>query len=405
MPVLRRRLRILVLSWNYPTPAAPQRGLWAERMCNTAANDADVSVIVPTPWVPPFVPVQWISRFRGIPGHEHRGAVEVYFPRVPGSIEYHSYRFDARLALPQVLALARRLHRERPFDVIHAHFIFPDGVVASRLGRELGVPVMTSEHAFWTPWLVDQPRFGSQVDAALPGIQLVTAVSDFLRQGIEAYARGRVDTAILPNVVDDAVFSPAPRPRDPDELLYVGLLRRVKRVDVLLRAVAEVRRTVPRLHLRILSANAFRAYASDRRQIHELVSSLGLDSAVCIENGADPPAVAEAMRRCAFVVISSTRRETFCSVAAESLSCGTPLILTRCGGPEEFVTPADGVMVEPDDPGALAEGIIQAIKRRDSFDADDMRCRIVSRFGREAWREQAMAMYERVATRGIRPAS
>jgi glycosyltransferase involved in cell wall biosynthesis len=159
------------------------------------------------------------------------------------------------------------------------------------------------------------------------------------------------------------------------------------------------------LHLRILSANAFRAYASDRHQIHELVSSLGLDSAVCIENGADPPAVAEAMRRCAFVVISSTRRETFCSVAAESLSCGTPLILTRCGGPEEFVTLADGVMVEPDDPAALAEGIIQAIKQRDSFDADDMHCRIVRRFGREAWREQAMATYERVATRGTRPAS
>src|SRR5207253_1626315 len=128
------------------------------------------------------------------------------------------------------------------------------------------------------------------------------------------------------------------------------------------------------------------------------------DAAVRIENGADPPAVAEAMRRCAFVVISSAR-ETFCSVAAESLACGTPLILTRCGGPEEFVTPADGVMVEPDDPAALAEGIMQAMWRRDSFDANDMSRRIVSRFGRGAWREQALAMYERVATRDINHAS
>ena len=51
------RLRVLVLSWNYPTPAAPQRGLWAERMCNTAADEADFSVIVPTPCVPPFLPL------------------------------------------------------------------------------------------------------------------------------------------------------------------------------------------------------------------------------------------------------------------------------------------------------------------------------------------------------------
>ena len=405
MPVVGRRLRVLVLSWNYPTEAAPQRGLWVERMCDAAAQDADVSVIVPTPWVPPFVPMQSVARFRRIPRQERRSAIEVYFPRVPGSIEFHTHGLDARLALPRVLALARRLHRERCFDLIHAHFISPDGVVASRLGRELGVPVMTSEHAFWTPWLVDQPRVRSQVDAALPGIRLVTAVSDFLRQEIDAYGQGCIDTAVLPNVVDDVVFSPAPRRRDPDELLYVGVIRRVKRVDVLLRALAEARRSMPSLRLRILSGDVFRAYASDRREIHELISSLGLESAVRIENGAHPSAVAEAMRRCAFVVISSARRETFCSVAAEALACGTPLILTRCGGPEEFVTPADGVMVEPDNPAALAEGIMQAIRRRDSFDAEDICRRVVNRFGRRVWCEQAMATYERVAMRGIKHAS
>src|SRR6266566_5106848 len=79
-----RRLRILALSWNYPTAAGPQRGLWVERMCNAAAQDTDVSVIVPTPWVPPFLPVQWLARFRSIPRQERRAAVEAYFPRVLG---------------------------------------------------------------------------------------------------------------------------------------------------------------------------------------------------------------------------------------------------------------------------------------------------------------------------------
>src|SRR5260370_23544478 len=141
MAGIGRRPRILALSWNYPTAAAPQRGLWVERMCNAAAQYADVSVIVPTAWVPPFLPVQWLARYRNIPQQERRAAVEVYFPRVPGSIEYHSFGLDARLALSRVIGLARQLHRERPFDVNHAHFIFPDGVVASRLGRELGIPV------------------------------------------------------------------------------------------------------------------------------------------------------------------------------------------------------------------------------------------------------------------------
>jgi glycosyltransferase involved in cell wall biosynthesis len=255
---------------------------------------------------------------------------------------------------------------------------------------------MTSEHAFWTPWLIDRPRVKAQVDRALRHINLVAPVSEFLRQDVSAHLQGRVETRVLPNVVDDAVFHPALRERDPCELLFVGLIRRFKRVDVLVRAVALARASRPELHLKILSADAFRAYARDRREIRELIATLGLATAVTVVAGADPAAVAEAMRRCALVVVSSTRRETFCSVAAESLACGTPLVLTRCGGPEEFVTPADGVMVEPDDPQALARGILAALARRETFDAQDLNRRIVERFGRAAWCDQAMAIYEHV---------
>ena len=205
---------------------------------------------------------------------------------------------------------------------------------------------------------------------------------------------------MLPNVVDDLVFSPAPRARDLDQLLYVGLIRKFKRVDVLLRAVAEARRTLPQLHLRLLSANAYRAYGADRRQMRTLIAELGLEAAVRVEHGADPPAVAEAMRRCAFVVVSSTRRETFCSVAAEALACGTPLVLTRCGGPEEFVHAARRRHGAGGRPGRVGQGIIVARARRDTFIPEGLRSRIVDRFGRAAWTDRAMAIYERVATAG-----
>jgi glycosyltransferase involved in cell wall biosynthesis len=400
-----RRLRVLVLSWNYPTPAAPQRGLWVERMCSAASRDADVRVIVPTPWVPPFVPHSAISRFRTVPRHVRRGAVDVHFPRVPGSLEYLTHDFDATLALRYVLREAQRLHAEQPFDLIHAHFIYPDGVVASHVGRALGVPVMTSEHAFWTPWLIDHPRVAAHVAGALPHIALVTGVSEFLRTSIDAYVRGGVQTEVLPNVIDDDVFTLAATERDARELLYVGLVRKFKRIDVLLKALAEVRRTMPDVHLRVLSGNAFRAYAKDRREMRELITSLGLESAVTLVNGEAPAGVADAMRRCAFVAVSSSRRETFCSVAGEAMACGTPLILTRCGGPEEFVTAEDGVFVPADDPAAFAAGISTAFARQQEFDGVEIRERIVQRFGRSAWCDRAMAIYERVVAGHNRPAA
>jgi glycosyltransferase involved in cell wall biosynthesis len=392
-----RRLRVLVLSWNYPTAAAPQRGLWAERMTDAVSPHADLTAIVPVPWVPPLVPVEAIARFRRVPRLERRGTVDVHAPRVPGSIEYFTFDSDAGLSTPRLVALARHLHAERPFDLVHAHFIYPDGVVASRIGRALGIPVMTTEHAFWAPWLVKNRKTGAMVDAALPGIRLVTCVSEYLRDDVQRYIGDRAATAVLPNVVDDMVFHPVARDRDVDELLYVGLIRRVKRVDVLLRALADVRRAVPSMRLRILSSTAFKAYGADRKEVFDLVGSLGLTDAVRVEHGADPPAVAEAMRRCAMVVVSA-QRETFCSVAAEALACGTPLVTTRCGGPEEFVTEADGALVPVDDPAALAAAILRVRAERSRFDERAIAARIVNRFGRAAWSARALSLYEQVVS-------
>jgi teichuronic acid biosynthesis glycosyltransferase TuaC len=387
------RLRVLALSWNYPTPAAPQRGLWVERMCDILSAEADVQVIVPTPWVPPLVPS--LSRFRSVPRRERRGDVEIIFPRVPGSIEYKTHDFDARLALPFVGAVASRLHREKPFDLIHAHFIYPDGVVASRIGREFGIPVMTSEHSFWTPWLEDRPAVGRQVRAALPDIALVAPVSDFEETRLADYAGSRIRRMkVLPEPLDDEIFHPDGGPRDPDELLFVGLIRQFKRLDVLLRALAEVRKHRPNIRLRILSAKAL-SYTADRREIDALIDELDLRPALTIVEDNDATAVAQAMRRCSLVVVSSgAGRETFCSVASEALACGTPLVVTRCGGPEEFVGPEDGVMIEADDPAAMTIGILTALERRHEFREAEISARVVARFGRTAWRARAMTIYD-----------
>jgi glycosyltransferase involved in cell wall biosynthesis len=396
-----RPLRVLVLSWHYPTPEAPQRGLWVERMCDTVAEAADVRVIVPTPRVPPLLS-RVLGRSGKLPARERRGDVELFFTRVPGSLVHHTHALDARLAWRPVVRQARALHAERPFDLVHAHFIYPDGVVAARVGQALGIPVMTSEHAFWTPWLTAHPRVGRQVRAALPHVRLVTAVSRFLQEGIDQWVDGAASTAVLPNVVDDRIFTLADRPRNANELLYVGFIRGVKRIDVLLRAIAQLRDAMPDLRLRILSANNFRAYVADRRATLALIGELGLGDRVDVVFDSPPAAVAEAMRRCAFVTVSSSRRETFCSVAAEAIACGTPVVVTRCGGPEEFVTEEDGVMVAPDDPAAFAEGIRRAYARRAEFDPLAMNRRIVERFGRAAWRAQALSLYEELASRGVR---
>jgi glycosyltransferase involved in cell wall biosynthesis len=372
-------------------------------MMVAAASIADVRVIVPVPWVPPLLPLPEIARFRRVPVTEQRGPVRLYHPRVVMPLDHHLNGVDARLSWRTVLRLTRALHRQEPIDLIHAHFIYPEGVVASLVGRALGIPVMTTEHALWSPWLLDRKRTGRQVQQALPDVRLVTAVSAFQRENLEAFAGDRVAIRVLPNVLDGTIFHPALGERNPNELLYVGLIRRVKRVDVLLQALALARRVHPALRLRIIASNAFRTYSRDLREVKRMVGALDLGAAVTFESGATPREVAAAMRRCAFVLVSSSRRETFCSVAAEALACGTPLVCTRCGGPEEFVGSDDGVLVEPDDVEAFADGLLRAIERRPTFDSGAMSARVTARFGQAAWIRQATALYRQVATGAILP--
>src|SRR5689334_2721992 len=246
-----RKPRVLVLARNYPSNAFPTLGLWTERLVAASASVAVPTVIAPVPYAPPFVPAASVRRFRSVERTSARSGVSVYRPRIPAGPGQLLHALDATLAYPWVRRAVMALHETTPFDVIHAHFIYPEGVVAARIGAELGIPVVSSEHAMWRPWLDRHPSVRRQVARALPGIRRVTAVSDALRRSILELFGDAVPVDVLPNVVDEAIFSAAGanEARDDGHLLFVGLIRRVKGLDVLVRALGHLLPERPDLRL------------------------------------------------------------------------------------------------------------------------------------------------------------
>ena len=170
-------------------------------------------------------------------------------------------------------AAALRLHHEKPFDLIHAHFIYPDGVVASRIGRELGIPVMTSEHSFWTPWLEDRPRVGRQVRAALPDVDLVAPVSGFEEVRLADYAGERIKRIVLPEPLDDETFTPTEVRAIPTSCCSSGLSAASSASTCSCGPWPRCESKGPMIRLRILSAKAL-SYAADRREIDALIEEL-----------------------------------------------------------------------------------------------------------------------------------
>jgi glycosyltransferase involved in cell wall biosynthesis len=366
-------------------------------MVRAVAPYARATVIAPVPYVPPFTRQEVFSRYRSIPRLVKEAVGDVHHPRVLTGPGLWLHAFDARLMSAAVSRLVQDIHRTDPVDLIHAHFIYPEGVVAAVLGRHLGVPVMTTEHAHWIPWLSTHPALRKQVAAAIPHIRLLTGVSPSVCDGIRAIGSGDARVEWLPNVLDDRVFV-APMPNEqvnPHQLLFVGVVRRVKGLDVLVRALSTLVGRHPALRLRVIGEPYQRAYRRDEEVVRELVASLGLLGRVEFSGQATPAEVAKVMRESALLVVPS-RRESFSSVAVEALSSGTPVVATRCGGPEHIVMDEMGRLVPPEDPDALASAIDEMLAARPSIDRMKLHRYATEKFGFEASSRRISRLYAEV---------
>lgn len=119
------------------------------------------------------------------------------------------------------------------------------------------------------------------------------------------------------------------------QLLFVGLIRHMKGLDVFfLRALASLIVKRPEFRLLVVGAAFYRSYQKDQEAVQRLAVELGIADRIRFAVELSPREVAETMRRSAVLVVQS-RRETFSAVTAEAIACGTPVVATRCGGPEE----------------------------------------------------------------------
>lgn len=391
--------RVLVLSRSYPNSQFPTLGLWVRRLVRAASRDADMAVVSPVPYAPPIPFTDAFDRYRKVERRRTgQDGIPVEYPRVPAGPGYLLHPLEAALQYLPVRGTVDRLHERRPFDLIHAHFIYPEGVVAAGLGRRYGIPVVTTEHSLWRPWLDEYGSVRRQVLWALDHIRTVTVVSEAVRDSVEAIAGGDgPETRLLPNVLDDQIFTPpaGDAGRVEGRILFVGAVRRVKGLDVAVRALDRLIAERPAVHLRVVGEPFRRSYEEDEREVRELIAELGLSDRVTFVGGLPPEGVADEMRSAQVLVVPS-RRESFSSVTVEALACGTPVVATRCGGPEEILDEETGMLVPPEDPEAFAEGVDLVLSGGRRFKSNTMRQSMLNRYDRSAARERLALLYRDV---------
>lgn len=286
-----------------------------------------------------------------------------------------------------------RLVEEWRPDVIHAHTGLPDGIVAAAVGRDLGIPVVVTEHMSTIETELDDPvalaRYGELLE---PGVRLL-GVSPALAARVASSLGVPGDRiGVLPVPVPEAAFPPAdPGARDATELVWVGSLGEHKGIDVLLRAFALLRAARPSLHLRLVGSERAQ---DDRERWEALATQVGIRDAVTFDDWVSRERVAAVLAR-ASVFVHPSPSETFGVAAAEAILTGLPVAARQSGGVPWIIDVSGGFgrVADGDDPGAFADAIAAALDGPFAVDAPRARARLVATIGERAVASQALAVY------------
>jgi len=139
-------------------------------------------------------------------------------------------------------------------------------------------------------------------------------------------------------------------------VLCVGRFHPSKGQDVLLQAMVRVVQQVPEARLRLIGQGPTLPYCKD------LATRIGIASR-CEFVDAIPHEDVFAEMASASVVVVPSRDEAFGFVAIEAMAVGTPVVASCVGGLAEIVRDGqDGFLVQPDDPGSLAEALIRILR-------------------------------------------
>jgi glycosyltransferase involved in cell wall biosynthesis len=343
-------VRLVVVAEYYPRAADPVLGVWAHRQA-LAARDAGAELRVLVLHRP--VPARAALRSRDPrvlvaplrqPLHAELDGLRVDYVPFVAPPRPRSYGSWGAWAAPSLALALRRLRREFPFDLVHAHYAAPPGDAVRR--ARTGAPTVVSVHGGDVLAVAERSRAGAgAVRAGLAHARIVLANSAGIARRCEQLGARRTE------VVHLGTDLPAlgAGERHAATLVSVGHLVERKRHGDVLRALWLLRDSHPELRYEIVGDGP------ERGALERLAGALDLDGRVRFR-GQLAPADARAVAQAAGVFVLPSVDEAFGVAYVEAMAGAVPAIGCRGEpGPEEIAAAGGGLrLVAPGDPEALA---------------------------------------------------
>nr|WP_217344914.1 glycosyltransferase family 4 protein [Noviherbaspirillum sp. L7-7A]MBV0879111.1 glycosyltransferase family 4 protein [Noviherbaspirillum sp. L7-7A] len=390
-------MKLLTFSTLFPNQRWPNHGIFVETRLRylVASRQVQSRVVAPVPWFPFSHPRFGLyATFAQVPPSEQRFGLDVLHPRYPVIPKIGMSAAPVLLANALKSTLGRIIDEGYDFDLIDAHYFYPDGVAAVMLGRYFNKPVVITARGTDIN-LVPQYRLPRRMirwaaEQAAGMITVCNALKD------EMVALGIDGSRITPlrNGVNLELFQPGDRAALRAELgmegftlMSVGHLEPRKGHELVIQALP----ALPEVHLNIAGTGP------DRRKLEDLAQALKVQDRVRFL-GPLPQTELKRWYGGADALVLASSREGWANVLLESMACGTPVVASNVWGtPEVVASPEAGVLMRERTPHGVAEAVTAL---RASYPSHEATRRYAERFSWDDTTQGQIALFQRIAAQG-----
>ncbi len=353
-------VRILTFSTLFPHRGTPNHGVFVENRLRHLMADTGIvaTVMAPVPWFPAvgarLRPGSAYARQAAAEPEERRDGLRILHPRYPVIPRIGMSVAPALLFAASARAIDAARRNGLQFDLIDAHYLYPDGIAAVALGRRYGVPVVITARGSDVTQLPGYALPRRMIRWAMAQADALISVSAGLKAAMVTLGADPGRITVLRNGVDLVKFQPQDRAASRaalnlggPTLLSVGVLNDRKGHHRVIAALPEL----PGWHLLIVGDGP------DRARLLALAESLGVGGRVRLV-GPVPHAALPQCYSAADALVLASSREGWANVLLESMACGTPVVASPIpGNPEVVQEPAAGVIMPENSGAGVAAGV------------------------------------------------
>lgn len=361
-------MRILTLTSLYPNNQQPLNGIFNKERVRCLSELCEVKVVAPVPYFPSIrVNEKWYA-FSQVAKKEIVEGVEIFHPRrfvTPkiGMVFYGIFYFLS--VVRQILAIQKEFN----FDLIDAHFAYPDGFAAVLLSKLLRKPVVITVHGIDINLYPKYPLIKRQIIYTLKNTDRIIAVCQALKDRIIKLGIPENKIKVIPNAVDLKKFKPIDKiqarkevnlPLNKKIILSVGHLIERKGFHYLIDAISEIKNNGE------INEDPFFVIVGEgiyRSKLENQIKKLDIEKQVRLV-GAKPHDELYKWYSASDLFALASSSEGWPTVFFEAFACGKPAVATKAGGTAEVISSKHyGILADRQNGKELADKIIEALHK------------------------------------------